>query len=246
MSVYRDLGPDELKDRAIRFFSRYGQELEQVAELLEIKLKQLALAYTINHKLPPESVRVTTRVKKLDSFLKKLQNDGWPQFYYPTEVVKDFIGARVVCWFVDDAYGILDFVKASNHFEVANEKLYPIKDFISNPQPAGYRAIHVFADVEYDSVKKIKNEVIVVPEKILCEIQVRSKLQDAWGDITHEFFYKAKNRGIKDKALEGFLADVSERLAVEDKTLMKFRDTYQSLTDSKLESGTREGFKDND
>lgn len=215
-----------------------------MAELLNIKLKQLALAYTINQKLPSESIKITTRVKKLDSFLKKLENDGWPQFYYPAEVVRDFIGARIVCWFLDDVYGMLAFIKASNHFKIADENLHPLKDYIKNPQPAGYRAIHVFANVEYDSVQKVGARVTVVPEKILCEIQVRSKLQDAWGDITHEFFYKAKNLGVKDEALESFLADVAERLSMEDKTLMKFRDTYQNLTDKKLEEGTREGFKD--
>lgn len=244
MSKKDNLTPDELKDRAIRFYSRYGKELEQVAELLEIKLKQLSLAYTINHKLPQEAVRITTRVKKLDSFLKKIEKDGWPQFYYPTEVVKDFIGARVVCWFVDDVYGLLDFIKASNHFDIANEKINPIKDYIEKPQTAGYRAVHVFAEVEYDSVQKVNEHVVVKPEKILCEIQIRSTLQDAWGDITHEFFYKAKNLGVNDSALEGFLADVSHRLATEDRTLMKFRDTYQKLTDKKLEEGRREGFKD--
>lgn len=244
MSDKKNLTKDELRDRAIRFFSRYEKELEQVAELLEIKLKQLSLAYTINQKLPPESIKITTRVKELDSFLKKLENDGWPQFYYPTEVVNDFIGARLVCWFVDDAYGILDFIKASNHFKVANENIHPLKDYIKSPQPAGYRGIHVFADIEYDGVKKINDVVVVVPERILCEIQIRSKLQDAWGEITHEFFYKAKNLGVRDEALESFLADVSERLAVEDKTLMKFRDTYQNLTDKKLKEGNREGFKD--
>ena len=240
------LKPEELKDSAIRFFSRYGKELEQVAELLEIKLKQLALAYTINQKLPSESIKISTRVKKLDSFLRKLENDGWPQFYYPTEVVKDFIGARIVCWFVDDVYGMLDFISHSNQLTMAHEKIHPVKDYIKNPLPAGYRAIHVFADVEYDGVQKIKDVVVVVSEKILCEIQVRTKLQDAWVDITHEFFYKAKNLGVKDAALESFLADVSERLATEDKTLIKFRNTYQNLTDKKLREGSREGFKDED
>jgi putative GTP pyrophosphokinase len=218
--------------------------LEQIAELLRIQLRQLCLAYTINHRLPPEALQVTTRVKKLPSFLKKLENDGWPQFYYPQEVVKDLVGARVTCWFIDDCRGLLDFIKRSSHFRMADETLHPIKDYIANPQPAGYRAIHVFAEVQYDGVKRHGDKVVVNPASILCEIQVRSKLQDAWGDITHEFFYKAKNVGVKDARLEQFLADVAGRLALEDSTLMKFRDTYQSMADDKLKEGHREGFKD--
>lgn len=241
-----NLAPEQLRDRATRCYSRYGTELEQVAELLRIQLKQLCLAYTINHRLPPEAVQVAARVKKLNSFLKKLERDGWPQFYYPTDAIKDVIGARVVCWFVDDCFGILKFIRRSSHFRVADETIHPMKDYITNPQSAGYRAIHVFTDVTYDAVKKSGQNVVVVPDNILCEIQVRSKLQDAWGDITHEFFYKAKNSGVNDESLEQFLADVSERLAVEDRTLMKFRDTYQDIADAKLQDGRREGLRDKD
>ncbi len=224
----KKLTPEQLKDRARRFYARYGAELEQIAELLRIELKQLCLAYTINHRLPPEAVQVTTRVKKLDSFLTKLKLDGWPQFYYPTEVVKDLIGARIVCWFVDDCHGLLGFIKRSSHFVVADENIHPVKDYISKPQPAGYRAIHVFAEVTYDSVKRVEDQVTVVPGRILCEVQIRSKLQDAWGDITHEFFYKAKTVGVGDQKLEQFLSDVAERLATEDRTLKKFREYVPS------------------
>ncbi len=244
MSDTPSMTPEQLKDRATRFYARYGTELGQVAELLGIQLRQLCLAYTINHRLPQEAVQVATRVKKVDSFVKKLEREGWPQFYYPTEVIKDLIGARVVCWFVDDCFGLLKFIRRSNHFRVADESITPVRDYITTPQSAGYRAIHVFADVPYDAVKKAGEGVTIVPANILCEIQVRSKLQDAWGDITHEFFYKAKNIGVNDKNLEQFLADVADRLALEDRTLMKFRNTYQAMADAKLRAGRREGLRD--
>ncbi|MGR3304441.1 MAG: GTP pyrophosphokinase [Candidatus Scalindua sp.] len=237
--------PTELKSRAIRFFERYGEEVEQIAELLEIKLKQLALAYTINNKLPKEAITIKTRVKKLSSFLKKLEDQGWPDFYYPTEVAKDLIGARVVCWFVDDCYGFLDFLKQSNHLKVQEEDLRPIKDYIKNPKPAGYRALHVFADITYDSVQKKDESVAVIPNAILCEVQVRTKLQDAWGDITHEFFYNAKNIGVFHEDDERLLSSLADNLAVQDKTLLRFRNAYQKLIDKKMVEGNREGFSEN-
>lgn len=234
------LTKDQLRERVHRFYDRYGKEIEQIAEMLQIQLKQLALAYTINNKLPAEAVRVSARVKSIESFLKKLENDNWPTFYYPTEVIRDLIGARVVCWFVDDVYGMLNCIKASSHFNVSNR---PVKDFISEPQPTGYRAVHVFANAPYDSVVRGSDGVSVVSKNFLCEIQIRTKLQDAWGDITHEFFYKAKANGVASPELELFLAEVSTRLNQEDKTLMNFRNVYQRLTDEKTKSGTREGFQ---
>lgn len=240
MNQRENLTPDELRARVHRFYARYAKEIEQIAELLQIQLKQLALAYTLNNKLPAEAVRVSARVKTIGSFLKKLENDKWPTFYYPTEVVRDLIGARVVCWFVDDVYGMLNCIKASSHFNISNR---PVKDFISDPQPAGYRAVHVFANAPYDSVVRGPDGVSVVSKEFLCEIQIRTKLQDAWGDITHEFFYKAKAHGVEDPALEIFLSEVATRLNQEDKTLMNFRDVYQRLTDEKTKLGEREGFQ---
>jgi len=60
---------EQLKARAIRFFDRYGSDLSQIRQLLEIRLSHLALAYTIEHNLPPEAIVVTTRVKSVQSFL---------------------------------------------------------------------------------------------------------------------------------------------------------------------------------
>src|SRR5215467_4462334 len=79
--------------RARRFFSRYGQELDSIRKLLEIRLDQVALAYTLEHNLPRESVFVCSRLKSLESFLKKLERKGWPDFYYPAAIATDLIGA---------------------------------------------------------------------------------------------------------------------------------------------------------
>ena len=236
--------PEEIRGRVMRFYARYGREIEQIKDLLAMKLRQVALAYTIDNTLPAEAVTVTARVKSVDSFLRKLDSDGWPSFYYPTEVVHDLIGARVVCWFLDDCYGILDCIKSSHQFKITDAPTMPMKDYIKTPQSAGYRAIHVFGEVTYDRVVRTKSGVVVAPEDILCEIQVRTKLQDAWADITHEFFYKAKHFGIQQKDYETFLADLSERLSTEDRTFMKFRDVYQKIADAKQRKGKREGFRD--
>jgi putative GTP pyrophosphokinase len=238
------LTPEQLRKRAARFYDRYGREVEQIKDLLAIKLRQLALAYTIENRLPPEAVTITARVKSLTSFLKKLARQKWPTFYYPTEVVRDLIGARIVCWFVDDCYGMLEFIKTSHHFEIVDTDHVKMRDYIKEPQIAGYRAIHVFANVTYDRVKRVDENVVVAPEHILCEVQVRTKLQDAWADITHEFFYKAKDQGIVRKDYEMFLAGLANRLALEDKEFIGFRNVYQRLADAKQKRGTREGFRD--
>ncbi|CAM4500438.1 RelA/SpoT domain-containing protein [Vibrio vulnificus] len=241
MEKDKNLTPEELKERAIRFYNRYGNELEQVRELLQIRLTQLAHAYTINHNLPPEAITVSTRVKSLGSFLKKLEKKGFPQFYLPTEVIQDLIGARVICWFIDDCNGIMDFISSSNHLDVKPES---IEDYITNPKPSGYRSIHLQARVAYDSISKAKGSesVEIKNESMLCEVQIRTKIQDAWGDMTHEFHYKAKIVGVENAMLETMLSELSKRLSNEDNSLLTLRDAYQGLIDEKQKSGKRTGF----
>ncbi len=207
--------------------------------LLEIRLSQLALAYTIENNLPTEAIQVHTRVKSLSSFLRKLDSKGWPQFYYATEIVGDLVGARVICWFLDDCNGFIRLISSSNHLRIASI----VEDYISNPKKSGYRSIHLVANIAFDRVHRDKNDVVIIPAKMPCELQIRTKLQDAWGDLTHEFHYKAKHAGVDDADLEDFLSDIAARLANEDKTLMKFRNVYQRLAEEKLKSKTRESLK---
>lgn len=233
-----DSSPNEQKDRLLRFYSRYGAELENVCALLEIKLKQLCLAYTIQNHLPPEAMRIHTRIKSYDSAIKKLERKDWPTFYYPTDVISDLVGARIVCWFIDDCYGILEFIKSSSQLSIIDNS---IEDYIKNPKESGYRSIHILANLPYDSVKNDSGTIEIVNDKIVCEIQIRSKLQDAWGDITHEFHYKAKSAGIEDHAYGSFLSDVATRLKLEDDILIRFRAVYQNLADEKTKNGIRKG-----
>lgn len=230
--------PTEMKDRLLRFYSRYGPELDNIRALLEIKLKQLCLAYTIQNHLPVEAIRVHTRIKSYDSAIKKLERKKWPSFYYPTDVIADLVGARIVCWFIDDCYGILEFIKASNQLSLIDGTT---EDYIKNPKASGYRSIHVLANIPYDSVKNDSGKIEIVDDNLICEIQIRSKLQDAWGDITHEFHYKAKDAGVENYTFEAFLSDVATRLKLEDDILMRFRAVYQELADEKIKNGTRKG-----
>ncbi|MEN3177667.1 hypothetical protein ABDK75_17025 [Gluconobacter sp. OJA] len=235
------LNPEELTSRATRFYSRYERDLEQIKEILNIRLNQLALAYTIKNRLPPEAIQVTSRVKSIKSFLHKLERKNWPQFYYPTEIVSDLIGARVTCWFVDDCTGIHEFIKKSNHLSVQGQP----KDYIAKPKISGYRSIHLTANVNYDAVRHDEfGNVKVIDDKMKCEIQIRTKIQDAWADLTHEFHYKAGSAGITNETYERMMSEIAERLASEDRSLIHLRDAYQQCAEEKLANDERESFRE--
>ncbi|WP_320718199.1 GTP pyrophosphokinase [Enterobacter asburiae] len=235
------LDKSELIERVSRFYNRYGSDLEQISELLKIRLTQLSLAYTIKNNLPPEAIKVSTRVKSQSSFLKKLKKKNWPQFYYPTDIIKDLIGARVICWFVDDCHGVKSFISSSKHIIISEN----IEDYIEKPKDSRYRSIHLQGDISYDAITRDNKtkEIIIGSKYMTCEIQIRTKLQDAWADITHEFHYKAKNAGVDNQIYEELLSEISDRLKNEDKTMLTLRNAYQKLADEKTKENKREGFQ---
>jgi putative GTP pyrophosphokinase len=213
---------DFLTERTIRFFDCYGDELESICQLLKIRLDQLASAYTVENELPRAAVDVHHRVKSLTSFLTKLERTNWPMFRYPTEVVTDLIGARVICWFVDDCYGMLDYIQATTQFRIKPRSL---EDYIRDPKGTGYRSIHLLADISYDRVKSYKKQRTVVEDRMICEIQIRTKLQDAWAEFTHEVHRKVPNESQAD--YETAIAEIAGRLAAEDRAALAVRDILQ-------------------
>lgn len=235
MESEKDLLKEFLTGRAIRFYNRYEDELQSVKQLLTVRLEQIALAYTLQNNLPKESVQITSRVKKIGSFLKKLERKNWPEFYYPTEVVTDLIGARVICWFHDDCYGILEAIESSPHFSIRVDSK---EDYIVRPKPSGYRSIHLLGEVSYDRVdKSVDGKRRISPGMLVSEIQIRTKLQDAWGEFTHEMHYKVP--GGVEKQYESLVAQIANRLAAEDLGAVALRDilqkkisTHQGLTGS--------------
>jgi len=219
---------DFLTERAIRFFDLYGDELESISQVLKIRLGGLASAYTAENKLPREAVDVHSRVKSLTSFLRKLEKTDWPMFGYPTEVITDLVGARVICWFVDDCYGMLDYIQATRQFRIKPRSL---EDYIRDPKRTGYRAIHLLADVSYDRVKTYGEQRTVVEDRMICEIQIRTKLQDAWAEFTHDVHLKIPSDFQAD--YETAIADIARRLAAEDTSALAVRDILQKQAEVK-------------
>lgn len=139
------------------------------------------VAYTLNKKLAKAGVdfsTITYRAKTLDSFLEKVQRKSYQE---PLSEITDFAGVRVVYLYADDL-AKLEAAIAEN-FEVIEkiDKLTKHRD-----DQFGYGAIHFlvklggeFTGPRYDDLKDL-----------VCEIQTRTVLQDAWAIIDDHLVYK--------------------------------------------------------
>lgn len=233
--------------------------LINTSNILRETLIGICMEYTKANNLPDEAIQVTSRVKGLPSFLEKLLK----RINHPTkpltsfkdannvvcclnEVAGDLIGARITCWFLEDCDGILEKLKESNNKIKAlnNTITSTMNDKCTNEysetesqwRQRGYRAIHIDVELPFAHNQTIK-----------AEVQIRTKLQDAWGDLTHEFHYKAKNSGIDNPKYEQMLATLSNRLHNEDLQLEQFRDFYEDMakvTHDSLKMFLESKFKD--
>ncbi|MFK7919194.1 MAG: GTP pyrophosphokinase family protein [Ilumatobacter sp.] len=97
------------------------------------------------------------------------------------QVIDDLVGMRLTCTNLRD----IEMVQGAfeNLPRTAAKKrslgLDPTseRDYVERPKPSGYRGWHVNLDVLLDGAP------------VTCELQVRTLLQDSWGELTHEDTY---------------------------------------------------------
>jgi putative GTP pyrophosphokinase len=121
--------------------------------------------------------RVSWRVKSPGSTLKKLRALQLPGSSTISEVerrIDDLAGARIVCDYLPDVETIRGYLQQHSAFTVLRSKT---RDYIAHPKD-GYRAVHMVARVPtgFGQTK--------------CEIQIRTMLQHAWAEKTHDLLYK--------------------------------------------------------
>lgn len=139
------------------------------------------VAYILNRELTKNKVEfstITHRAKSLNSFLEKIQRKSYTN---PIEEITDFAGVRVVCLYVDDLIKVENAI--AEHFEII-EKIDKLTD--KKLDQFGYGAIHFVvrlgkssSGARYDDLKNL-----------VCEIQTRTVLQDAWAIIDYHLVYK--------------------------------------------------------
>lgn len=95
--------------------------------------------------------------------------------------IRDSIGLRIVCGFVDDIYKTIDVIKTIPGVSIYNEK-----DYILNAKPNGYRSYHLILEVETEFPDVLGSE----KGTYFVEVQLRTIAQDSWASLEHQMKYK--------------------------------------------------------
>lgn len=90
--------------------------------------------------------------------------------------ISDIVGVKVCAKTLSDQAAVWTALTGeSRPFQTTDE----MKDYVSSPKESGYRAQHVVLHVQVTNRAPVK-----------VEVQIKTRLQDAWGEMTHEDLYK--------------------------------------------------------
>lgn len=206
-----------------RLYESYAPVFNEVLAYIEAKLK-----YSIKITSIPT---FKTRIKSFTSYYKKILRQKPKEAAESKSLVTltDMIGIRVICAFLED----LDIVE-QQLVTFFNVKEIERKGAQQSFREFGYESVHVLIAIPEDCKPK-KELDPPLPDEVVCEIQIRTILQDAWAEVEHELIYKSEFNPF-DKPLRRKLASINASLTLADTIFQEIRD-YQNRLQSEL--GTR-------
>lgn len=150
---------------------QFEQLCDEVSYILKKRMNDSGIEYSA----------VTSRAKTLKSFAEKLSRK---QYDNPLQDVTDLAGVRLVYLYRSDRPAIEKIIESE--FEIV-EKIDKVEE--QETDRFGYGALHYLVHLgrlssgaRYDDLKEL-----------ICEIQVRTVLQDAWAIIDHHLVYKQES-----------------------------------------------------
>ncbi len=173
-----------------------------------------------------------TRIKSFDSYYKKILRQKPKETCSGNNslvTLTDMIGIRIICPFVEDLAVVEKQVKET--FEI---KEIERKGAGQSFREFGYESVHILVAIPQGCFPSKKYN-LDIPENLVCEIQIRTILQDAWAEVEHELIYKSEFNPF-DKPLRRKLASINASLTLADIIFQEIRD-YQKKLQNEL--GTR-------
>lgn len=142
---------------------------------------------------------IQSRIKDKNSIEDKLRmKEKEPTVMNAKDYLQDIAGVRVICYFADDIYNLVDVLKRQTDLIVVREC-----DYIRTPKPNGYRSYHVIVGIPVYCLDGM--------EYFPAEIQFRTMSMDFWASMEHRILYK-KQEGAGRKRLAEELRDYADTL----------------------------------
>ena len=162
------------------------QPYEDAKEVLLARLN--VLKHNLYEDLAGQPIHnIQSRIKKKKSLEDKLRKkEKEPTVMNAKDYLQDIAGVRVICYFVDDIYNLVDALKRQADLFVVRES-----DYIKEPKPNGYRSYHVILGIPVYCLDGM--------EYFPVEIQFRTMSMDFWASMGHRILYKKLGRSGRER-----------------------------------------------
>ena len=201
--------PDRTKVKALyeQQLSLHKTALQQLAQDVRLILEQQGLTPAIKY-----------RVKSFEAYYDKLRKLKAENTKRRNMTISDFFGLRIVCPFLEDIETVSGLL--ATHFEIieterkANQ--HSFREF-------GYDSLHL--GIRLDTMKDVR---MLPGVGKICEIQLRTILQDAWAEVEHELVYKS-DISLPNQSIRRKLASLNATLTLSDLIFQEIRDYQKEL-----------------
>ena len=185
----------------------YEEILQSQDEQVRSVLAAHGASFTVKH-----------RVKRFEAYFDKLVKMSRHEQGSDAAAITDILGLRIVCPFLEDLDVVEKLIKSNfNVVELERKGLrHSIGEF-------GYDAVHFLIRID-----PIYRRVELPFTAHVCEVQLRTTLQDAWAEVEHELIYKSDitmpNASIRRK-----LASLNATLTLSDLIFQEIRDYQKEI-----------------
>ena len=159
---------------------------------------------------------IKCRIKTFESYFKKLLR--LHQMNILPVMITDIIGIRIIYPFLEDLDNTVALMTKSFSVNEVERKgsQHSSREF-------GYDSIHLLIDLPDDSAFR------PIPyTRNVCEIQLRTILQEAWAEVEHELIYKAGS-SLLNGTIKRKLASLNATLTLSDIIFQEIRDYQKTI-----------------
>ncbi len=186
---------------------QYYELIRPYEDAMQVMLTRLNI---LNHSIYAKEAskpvhHMQNRLKAKRSMEEKLERLGvTDSVINAKDNLMDIAGIRVICYFKEEIYTLIEALKRQSDILVIKEK-----DYIKNPKESGYRSYHIIFGVPvhaYDAM-----------EYYPVEVQFRTLSMDFWSSMEHKICYKKKRENKEEiskqlQALSDSLTMIEEEM----------------------------------
>lgn len=186
---------------------QYYELIRPYEDAMQVMLTRLNI---LNHSIYAKEAskpvhHMQNRLKAKRSMEEKLERIGvTDSVINAKDNLMDIAGIRVICYFKEEIYTLIEALKRQGDILIIKEK-----DYIKNPKDSGYRSYHIVFGVPvhaYDAM-----------EYYPVEVQFRTLSMDFWSSMEHKICYKKKRENKEEiskqlQALSDSLTMIEEEM----------------------------------